>query len=55
MKLGGFSPYPYMAAVLFVLVVNVWLLVRFLIKASKWDANKKDDPNNGVSGSNSGR
>ena len=47
MRPGGFSSHPYIAAVIFVIVVNVWLLVRFLVKASKWDVNKKDDPNKG--------
>jgi len=37
-----FSAYPYIAVVLFVLVVNVWLAVRFFLKAGKWG----DDSNN---------
>jgi hypothetical protein len=30
----------YIAIVFFILAINVWLLIRFLIKASRW----KDDP-----------
>jgi uncharacterized membrane protein YqiK len=33
---GSFSPYPYIAVVVVVILVNLFLLVRFLIKASKW-------------------
>ncbi|MBI3794202.1 MAG: hypothetical protein HY280_05685 [Nitrospinae bacterium] len=40
---GGFSPYPYIAVVVAVIVVNIFLLVRFLIKASKWGAAPRDD------------
>ncbi len=32
----SFSPYPYIAIVVFIIVVNVWLMVRFLWKAKDW-------------------
>lgn len=44
MKYGGFSPRFYIVIVVFVIAVNVWLTIRFLIKASKWEDKKKDDP-----------
>ncbi len=44
MKYGGFSTHTYIAIVVFVIAVNVWLTVRFLIKASKWEDKKRDDP-----------
>jgi hypothetical protein len=39
----GFSTTPYIAIVIFVIVVNLWLLIRFLLKASKWGNEKPDD------------
>lgn len=44
MKYGGFSTHTYIVIVVFVIAVNVWLTVRFLIKASKWEDKKRDDP-----------
>jgi hypothetical protein len=41
-----FSPYPYMAIVFFVIAVNVWLMVRFLLKAQHWGKEKSDPKNN---------
>ncbi|MFQ5431262.1 MAG: hypothetical protein ACE5EN_01995 [Nitrospinota bacterium] len=38
-----FSAYPYITVVLFILVVNVWLAVRFLLKARKWGDDSKND------------
>jgi len=40
-----FSPYPYIAIVIFVLAVNVWILVRFLKKASRWSKEQPKDDN----------
>jgi len=41
--MDDFSPLPYIAIVVFILLVNVWLLVRFLKKASKWSAHSEED------------
>lgn len=39
-----FSPYPYIAVVVFVIAVNIWLMVRFLLKAKDWGkGTDKDD------------
>lgn len=38
-----FSPYFYIAIVLFILVVNIWLVARFLIKAGKWRGGTEGD------------
>lgn len=32
-----FSPAVYIGIVVFVIVVNIWMLVRFLKKAAGWD------------------
>ncbi len=40
------SPYVYLGIVAFVIVVNIWILVRFLKKARGW--NKPDEKKKNV-------
>jgi hypothetical protein len=37
-----FSPYPFIAVVIVILIVNLFFLVRFLIKANSWGKEKDD-------------